>query len=241
MSKLITRIVGCLAVVMEASLAQQRAIANEPEPAVSSEPIVVRLVHPDRQAAAVLRLFEGCAAPHPAAALAAWKQSTRDPGQLGKPLEAVIAFFNPEMVREWSVFHDARLQFGFDAESGARRWRLSVPGDDGTLAALITALRLSGGSDEPPVGKSLIAVNRLGGQGAAVAARGPEGLVLASSRAELDGALRSRIPSASAHPELPGKSRDAGGPSPEPDSGLLFRIEPTRLTVPRAGRSRPVA
>ena len=61
--------------------------------------VVFRLIHPDRQAAAIIQLFEGCRAPHPAAALAAWKRATRDPNQLGKPLEAVISFFNPEMVR----------------------------------------------------------------------------------------------------------------------------------------------
>src|SRR5208337_5695065 len=72
-------------------LMEPRASALEFEQATSGEPIVVRLIHPDRQAAAVLRLFEGCAAPHPAAALAAWKRSTRDPNQLGKPLEAVIS------------------------------------------------------------------------------------------------------------------------------------------------------
>ena len=170
-------------------MSEERASAVGPEQATAGEPIVVRLIHPDRQAAAVLRLFEGCAAPHPAAALAAWKRSTRDPDQLGKPLEAVISFFNPEMVREWSVFHEARFQLGFDPETGSGRWRLTVPGDDGTIAALITALRLSGGGNEEPVGNGTIAVNRLGGPGAAVAARSAGGVVLASSRAELDRGL----------------------------------------------------
>ena len=107
--------------------------------------------------------------------LAAWKRSTREPDQLGKPLEALISFFNPEMVREWSVLHEARFELGFDSETGSRRWRLTVPGDDGTLAALITALRLSGGSNEEPVGNGAMAVNRLGGPGAAVGARGARG------------------------------------------------------------------
>ncbi len=201
----------------------------------ASEPITIRLVHPDRQAAAMLRLFEGCAAPHPAAALAAWKRSTRDPGQLGKPLEAVISFFNPEMVREWGVFHDARFQLGFDPETGLRRWRLAVPGDDGTLAALVTAMRLSGGSDEPPVGNGMMAVNRLGGPLAAVAARGARGVVLASSRAELDRSLSPGIPSATARPEAPHILERAGPPVLAGDSGLLFQIEPGRLTVPAHG------
>src|SRR5271157_5311927 len=171
MQKFFGFIAVCLELIVGLVVMQPRANAIGPEQATSGEPIVVRLVHPDRQAAAVLHLFEGCAAPHPAAALAAWKRSTRDPDQLGKPLEAVISFFNPEMVREWSVFHEARFQLEFDPETGSGRWRLTVPGDDGTLAALITALRLSGGGNEAPVGNGTIAVNRLGGPGAAVAAR----------------------------------------------------------------------
>ena len=88
-------IAACVALLAGLLLMEPRASAIEFEQATSGEPIVVRLIHPDRQAAAVLRLFEGCAAPHPAAGLAAWKRSTRDPDQLGKPLEAVISFFNP--------------------------------------------------------------------------------------------------------------------------------------------------
>jgi hypothetical protein len=60
---------------------------------------MVRLVHPERQAAEVLRLFEGTCATSPAAALTAWKRSNPRPGWLAKPLEAVIATFNPGMVR----------------------------------------------------------------------------------------------------------------------------------------------
>ena len=67
------------------------------------EPLTVRLVHPERQAAEILRLFEGSPAPHPAAALAAWKRASSEPDRLGKTTEAVISFFNPEMVAEWKV------------------------------------------------------------------------------------------------------------------------------------------
>ena len=228
-------IAACVALLAGLLLMEPRASAIEFEQATSGEPIVVRLIHPDRQAAAVLRLFEGCAAPHPAAALAAWKRSTREPNQLGKPLEAVISFFNPEMVREWSVFHEARFQLGFDPETGSGRWRLTVPGDDGTLAALITALRLSGGSNEAPVGNGTIAVNRLGGPGAAVAARSGGGVVLASSRAELDRGLPPGISGPSVHLEAVGLKVDSGVPAADPDSGLVFRIEPGRMTLPARG------
>ena len=134
--------------------------------------IVFRLVHPDRQAATILHLFEGCRVPHPAAALAAWKRATGDPKQLGKPIEAVISFFNPEMVREWGVLHEAEFQLRLDPEDGSARWRFAAPRDDGTLAALITALRLTGGGDEAPLADGRRAVERLGGPGAAVATRG---------------------------------------------------------------------
>src|SRR5690348_1695363 len=59
------------------------------EPATEGEVLVARLVHPDRQAAEVLRLFEGARWSDPAAALAAWKQQSPESG-LSKPLEAVI-------------------------------------------------------------------------------------------------------------------------------------------------------
>ncbi len=235
MSKFFSSIVIGLMLLAGLALKEPKAVAGEHEPATSSEPITIRLVHPDRQAAAMLRRFEGCAAAHPAAALAAWKRSTRDPGQLGKPLEAVISFFNPEMVQEWGVFHDARFQLGFDPETGLRRWRLAVPGDDGTLAALVTAMRLSGGSDEPPVGNGMMAVNRLGGPLAAVAVRGARGVVLASSRAELDRNLSPGIPSAPTRPEAPHILERAGPPVLAGESGLLFQIEPGRLTVPAHG------
>ena len=61
-------IAACVALLAGLLLMEPRASAIEFEQATSGEPIVVRLIHPDRQAAAVLRLFEGCAAPHPAAA-----------------------------------------------------------------------------------------------------------------------------------------------------------------------------
>ena len=82
-----------LAMIMPAA----RLEADEPRQREASAGITISFVHPERQAAAVLRLFDGSRAAHPAAALAAWKQATRNPQQLGKRLEAVISFFNPEM------------------------------------------------------------------------------------------------------------------------------------------------
>jgi len=212
-----------------------RADALELERTTSGKPIVIRFIHPDRQAAAVLRLFEGCPAPHPAAALAAWKRASRDPDQLGKPVEAVVSFFNPEMIQEWSVFHDAQLQLGLDPKTGSARWLFTVPGDDGTIAALITALRLSGGSNEAALENGTIAVERMGGPGAAVGARSASGVMMASSRAELDRRLPLGIPGPSARAAAGRLKEGPTAPSTDPDSGLVFRIEPGRLALPERG------
>ncbi|MGO9597860.1 MAG: hypothetical protein ACLP7Q_07675 [Isosphaeraceae bacterium] len=206
-----------------------RLDADEPPRREASAGITVSFVHPERQAAAVLRLFEGSRAAHPAAALVAWKHATRNPHQLSKRLEAVISFFNPEMVREWAVLHEARLELDLDATTAAPRFRLLAPRDDGTLTALVTALRLSGGSSEPPLvesGKS--AVERLGGPGSAVATlmdpktadRGGSGLVVASSRAELGGPVHA--PAVARFPP----------PSESLDSGFVFQVEPGSESAP---------
>src|SRR5262249_20365365 len=78
-------------------------LARAPAPsrgADAPEAITIRLVHPDRQLELLIDLFRGARAPHPAAALAAWRRATRDPVGLGKAAEAAIAVLNPEMVRE---------------------------------------------------------------------------------------------------------------------------------------------
>ena len=127
--------------------------------------LVVRLVRPDRQAAAVLKLFEGTPVKHPAAALASWKSAARPPLELGKPLEALIASFNPDMASEWRVVHGARLAVNWDAAHGRPTWYALVPRDDGTIAAAVAAARLSEGASETAVdfaGKR-IAVERLAG------------------------------------------------------------------------------
>ena len=89
--------------------------------------------------------------------------------------------------------HEAKLQLGLDPDTGKPRWSLVVPRDDGTIAALVTSLRLSGGNEEAPleIEEQRIAVQRLGGPGAAVAAQSRRGLVLAGSRADLERAAAS--------------------------------------------------
>ena len=184
----------------------------------ASQALSVRLVRPQQQAAAVLSLFEGCPVPHPAAALAAWKRASREPDRLGKPLEAVISFFNPEMVRECGTFDGTEFLYRMGAKPEGAEWRMIVPRDDGTLAAMITAFRLSGGGAEEVVDRGKVSVERLGGPGASVAARmGPQ-VVLASSRSELERALQA----GASGPFSSERSQDAM-------SGMLFRIEPAGL------------
>jgi hypothetical protein len=187
-----------------------------------NEPLIVRLVHPDRQAAEFLRLFAGSRASSPAAALATWKQATRNPGQLGKPIEAVIAMFNPDMVPEWRVLDGAELQLGFDPGDGSPRWFAIVPHDDGTVAAAITASRLTYPDDEPlrEEGRET-PVARLGRSGVPLAVQVGSRLTLGSSRAELLRGIHS-IPL-------------AVNPADPLDSGLCFSLDAKRLTTPRSG------
>src|SRR5437868_6200587 len=101
--------------------------------------LTVHLVRPDRQLARLLDLFEGTRAPHPAAALSAWKRANRDSRGLGKAREAAIAMLNPEMVQEWRTLDRADLIIAFDSGDGHARWYTILPRDDGTFAALATA------------------------------------------------------------------------------------------------------
>ena len=71
-------------------------------PTEGGEPFTVRLVHPDRQVAEILRLFEGSRG-QSRGGLDRLEAVDPGHGRLGKPLEAVIAMFNPEMVREWRI------------------------------------------------------------------------------------------------------------------------------------------
>ena len=159
------------------------SLADEPRPAIT-----LRLDHPDRQVRAIIDLFRGSRAPHPAAALAAWKHATREPNRLGKPLEAVIAAFNPAMAGELRILDGAEVALWFEPEGDRPAWGMSFPQDDGAIAALATALVLSGGAAEDPMDG--LAVDRLGPPGSALMARGPRALLVAGS---LEGLKEARI------------------------------------------------
>jgi hypothetical protein len=228
------------------------------EPPDDPATLTVRLVHPDQQAAEVVRIFEGAAAPHPAAALAAWKRSTRNPAILGKPLDALIAAFNPEMAREWRVLDQAELRVDLNQADGRPRWHALVPHDDGTIAAAITALRLTDGAGEPPLevdtasdGTKRLAiqnpkskiqnleVERLGPPGATLSTRAGDILILGSSRDELLRGLRTIFPHESGGllpvpTEMPG-GLPASGRDRSRNPGVIFELDPGRLAAAGTG------
>lgn len=149
----------------------------------TSPAISVRLVRPDEQLERLIALFEGARSPHPAAALSAWKHASAAKSGLGKPLEAAIAALNPAMVRELRSIHDAGIDVRFDPGTGTVRWRARLPGDDGSLAALATALALTDGAIDAPAGDSTVL--RLGPPGAPVSASLPGLFVVAGTRLDL--------------------------------------------------------
>ena len=183
---------------------------GEPPPAVS-----VRLLRPDVQCERVLALFQGARAPHPAAALAAWKRSGGNRRALNKTWEAAITAFNPEMAGELRGLDQAELVVWFDPENGAPHWYATLPHDDGSFANLATALALTDGSSEPPLGT--VALDRLGPGPGPLVARAPDRLALGDSR----GALRRALVSA-----LDWKG---GTEVPACESGWLIRLDPESL------------
>ena len=218
--------------VMIALVCWGTVAAAEDEP--SGEPkdaLVIRLTHPERQATQLLKLFEGSRFAHPAAALAAWKTAAARGGEaLGKPLEAVIAFFNPEMATEWRTMHQAELVVNWDQTHNRACWYAIVPRDDGTLAAGITASRLSEGGDEAPIDfmGQKIAVARLGRPGSLLAAQRRDAVVFGTTRDELLQAVERSVRR---------EVRSVPDPvSGEPlESGLGFVLDVNRLPVGQSG------
>ena len=179
----IVEVLRNLAFALTAGLAASRA---ESGPNAAVEVVAIR---PDLQLRAVLELFEGAPWPHPAAALADWKRAA-GPGEvrsIGKPLEALLAAFNPAMVRELAALDDARFALEIDGE-GRARWSTILPSDDGTIEAIATAMALSEGGPEPSEGS--YRVDRLGPIGAPLLADSRNGpTILASDRDALGRAI----------------------------------------------------
>jgi len=191
------------------SAAPARAV--EPPEAAPRPAVTIRLVGPDRQLDRFLALFQGAKAPSPAAALAGWKRTPAavGPGALTKRGEAIIALGNPAMVRELRTLDGTEVAIGFD-DAGRARWSATVPADDGTFAALATALALSGGGAEEAIGPAR--VDRLGPPGSALMARVGATVIAAGTRPDLRAAL-DRLPLE----------------PPAPGPGLRFRLDPAAL------------
>jgi hypothetical protein len=206
------------------------------EPKAEETAFVARLVHPDRQAAEVLRLFEGARWGDPAATLAAWKQRTGNVAPIGKPAEALIALFNPEMAVEWRAFDDAEIRVGLDPKTGGLEWLAIVPRDDGTVAAGVTAMRLTYPDDRPlAVEGQELPVARLGRSGLPLACHVGTAVVVASSRDLLERGVR--LFAAGKGPSRRNEAATADEPlstaSTYPlESGTLLRLNPARISMP---------
>ncbi len=91
------------------------------------------------------------------------------------------------MVRELRTLDGAVVGIGFDPGDGHVRWSAAIPRDDGTFAALATALALTDGAAEPPLDGW--AVDRLGPPGSPLMARSGAAVALAGTRGDLALAL----------------------------------------------------
>ena len=157
------------------------ALAQPDEPA--AEPaLVVRFEKPAILFERVIGLFRGSLAADPATALANWKRATKGQTSLGKGTEAAITVFNPAMVGELKTLDEAGLVVDFSVD-GALHWSFAVPKDDGTFAAFTTALALTDGQAEPPLGA--MSVDRLGKPGSSLMGREGDLVVVADSRAAM--------------------------------------------------------
>jgi hypothetical protein len=180
--------------------------AEAPRPAV-----IVRPIRPDQQLERLIGLFDGGPVAHPAEALSAWRRATGRHESLSKAAQAAIALLNPEMIPELRTLDGAEVDIWFDG--GRTHWFALVPHDDGTFAALTTALALTdGGADEP---LSDLAVDRVGPPGSTLLGRAPDGaFLLADDRAGL-AAARERL--------------RAGRECSAASSGWLVRVDPLAL------------
>ncbi len=150
----------------------------------SLQAIQLRFVRPERQFSRLLSFFEGEGAGDPAQLLASWRRAVRNPDVLGKVEQALLASLNPQMVREWQLLDGAGLSVLF-SETGALRWYLAIPTDDGTLGALATALALTDGQAEPPLAGLGASVDRLGHANAPLLAQDGGKVVVGATRDDL--------------------------------------------------------
>jgi hypothetical protein len=196
-----TRFVAAIVLVAVLGECPQKARAGDGEPEAA---VTIDVIGPVTQGETLLALFRGARAPHPAAALAAWKTATGGRASLGKPAEAAIAALNPGMVRELAGLDGAHVEVGFARGSGRAWWRATVPNDDGSLAALVQAVALTDGACEEPIEGAPVV--RVGAEGSPVSATSDRRLALASTRDGLRIAL-DRLMAAPARPAGPSSLR----------------------------------
>ena len=153
-------------------------------------------------------------------------------------MEAAIAAFNPEMVAEFAA-RPGRVRPAIDPGRRrlARLVRRAYPRDDGTFANLATALALTDGGSEPPLGAWT--VDRLGPPGAAVGSR-PRRLVAGGLRGR---SVPRSIPNAPATwPDIPGLATGVRRPGrarvPGRSAPVARRRLAERLPAPRLPRRR---
>ncbi len=214
-------IIGLIAIL---PMISECSVAAE-GPEGQAEALIARLIRPDRQAVEILNLFEGARWSHPAAALSAWRSRSPQTSP-GKAIEALIASFNPEMVREWRCMDSAELRIGVAPSTGEIGWAVLVPHDDGTLSAGVTAIRLTNPED-PPVksGDRSIPVARIGRAGVPMACQVGGSVVVAGSREWLQRGVTIVREGSGSFSTL----------TDFIDSGLVFRLEPARLPTAKSG------
>jgi hypothetical protein len=204
-------------------------LANPPETrAEDFKPaILIHVRRPDLQLERLLHLFEGSPFSNPPAALAAWKskQQVTNSVSWGKPVEALIAALNPQMVGELRLLDKAEVRLGFQANSGNLRWNVKIPEDDGAFSALATAVSLTEGGFEPELDH--LQVQRLGAPGSPIVGRAPNALILASSRSDL------RPSTSPVELTLPEASTI--------DSGWLWALDPKEVRISQDFRIRRIA
>ncbi|GIW89121.1 MAG: hypothetical protein KatS3mg108_3445 [Isosphaeraceae bacterium] len=195
-------------------------------PGIDESPPAIRIVaaQPAEQLVRILSLFDQTPVSSPAEWLARWRAATANPDLLSKAAQALIAALNPEMIPEAAILDGATFQLETSAE-GSLVWSLLIPDDDGSYAALATAMALTDGAAEPALASG-IPVDRLDPNGRILTARSGPRLAFASSRDALERALL-----------LPDPSKLNGPP------GLLLHLEPAQLAsatldpLARLGRS----
>lgn len=198
----VCRVLGFLVVAQASGLGTAHATGDISPPEASRPALTIRAVQPDTQLARLLALFEGERVRHPAEALAAWRRATGGHDGISKAAQATLAVLNPEMVRELRLLRDAEFRLGFGATRADRPWwGATMPGDDGSFAAMGAALALTDGAAMPPV--EGLEVDRLGPPGTPLMARDESnGVALASDPKRLDEAVaRLRDPG---RPEIDG-------------------------------------